>query len=47
MFRIDNAKMRKCVNENKRILCIFAPLHIRMDAYTYNLTGGNLDGILD
>ena len=47
MFRIDNAKMRKWVNANKRVLCISTSPHIRINAYTYNLTGGNLDGILD
>ena len=47
MFRIDNAKMLNYVNANKRILCISASTHIRINAYTDNLTGGYIDGILD
>ena len=41
MRRSENAKMRK----NPRML--IALTHIRINAYTYNLTGGYLDGILD
>ena len=41
MFSIDDAKMRK----NPRMLIAFT--HIRINAYTDNLTGGNLNEFLD